>query len=165
MSKELKVCPVCKNEYTGEPALSRKDNKTEICPNCGQQEAMNAMNNATKEKVKFNFTKDIYTREDCVNIDTMKDCTGMILVLRPDSLHPKYRESKYQLWKATGGFGTKNYTIGTAVFGKGLYDGESARWNRSQFMGALNDECVKELYGDNEIPKEELPSNYKEEQD
>ena len=26
------VCPLCGKEYTGYPAISRTDNKTEICP-------------------------------------------------------------------------------------------------------------------------------------
>ena len=38
--KKIKICPVCKKEYTGYPAISRKDNKTEICPNCGVKEAL-----------------------------------------------------------------------------------------------------------------------------
>lgn len=32
-------CPICKKSYKNHPALSRKDNKTEICPECGQREA------------------------------------------------------------------------------------------------------------------------------
>ena len=36
------VCPRCGKEYTGHPALSRKDNKTYICPDCGTIEAMDA---------------------------------------------------------------------------------------------------------------------------
>lgn len=34
------VCPRCHKDYDGHPALSRKDNKTKICPSCGTQEAM-----------------------------------------------------------------------------------------------------------------------------
>jgi len=34
-------CPRCLNDYTGRPALSRRDNRTEICSQCGQEEAMN----------------------------------------------------------------------------------------------------------------------------
>ena len=34
------VCPVCGKEYSGYPALSRKDNKTLICPECGQREVL-----------------------------------------------------------------------------------------------------------------------------
>ena len=35
-----KVCPKCNKVYTLEPALSRRDNKTHICPECGVAEAM-----------------------------------------------------------------------------------------------------------------------------
>ena len=33
-------CPKCDAYYTGYPALSRDDNKTEICPECGAKEAL-----------------------------------------------------------------------------------------------------------------------------
>lgn len=35
------ICPKCGREYIGWPALSRKDNRTEICPDCGMREALN----------------------------------------------------------------------------------------------------------------------------
>ncbi len=33
-------CPRCKQEMKGYPAISRRDNKTEICSQCGTQEAI-----------------------------------------------------------------------------------------------------------------------------
>ena len=39
-NREIKICPVCKKEYDDYPALSRRDNKTEICPLCGIKEAL-----------------------------------------------------------------------------------------------------------------------------
>ena len=33
-------CPKCGKYYVGYPALSRKDNKTKICPECGLKEAI-----------------------------------------------------------------------------------------------------------------------------
>lgn len=36
----MRKCPVCGKEYTAPPAISRKDNKTEICPLCGTREAL-----------------------------------------------------------------------------------------------------------------------------
>lgn len=36
------ICPKCKQEYFGCPAVSRVDNKTEICPECGVREALEA---------------------------------------------------------------------------------------------------------------------------
>lgn len=38
----MSICPVCGREYAAPPALSRKDNKTEICPVCGMREALDA---------------------------------------------------------------------------------------------------------------------------
>lgn len=38
----MRTCPLCKSEYTEHPALSRFDNETEICPDCGTIEAMTA---------------------------------------------------------------------------------------------------------------------------
>ena len=38
----MKKCPKCGQLYEGHPALSRVDNKTEICPACGTREAMDA---------------------------------------------------------------------------------------------------------------------------
>ena len=39
MSKKRK-CPRCKRMYRGYPALSRRDNETEICSDCGTAEAL-----------------------------------------------------------------------------------------------------------------------------
>jgi hypothetical protein len=36
----LAVCPRCNHEYTAFPALSRIDNRTQICPTCGRIEAL-----------------------------------------------------------------------------------------------------------------------------
>lgn len=35
-----RLCPKCHKYYTDYPAISRVDNKTEICPECGQIEAL-----------------------------------------------------------------------------------------------------------------------------
>ena len=36
------ICPICKQEIIGYPALSRIDNKTKICSDCGTKEAIDA---------------------------------------------------------------------------------------------------------------------------
>ena len=41
--KELKYCPKCHKQYSGYPAISRVDNRTQICPMCGQMEALEAV--------------------------------------------------------------------------------------------------------------------------
>lgn len=37
---EFRICPRCNKKYSGYPAISRKDNKTEICSQCGTEEAL-----------------------------------------------------------------------------------------------------------------------------
>ena len=37
---ELKICPRCGRAYHEHPAVSRADNKTLICPECGTREAL-----------------------------------------------------------------------------------------------------------------------------
>lgn len=36
----IKICPICGREYTEHPAISRRDNITEICPTCGMKESL-----------------------------------------------------------------------------------------------------------------------------
>ena len=43
------VCPRCNKDYTEKPSISRDDNTTEICPNCGIQEALIAYMRNTKK--------------------------------------------------------------------------------------------------------------------
>ena len=38
--QKRRKCPKCGKYYVGYPALSREDNKTEICPECGIKEAI-----------------------------------------------------------------------------------------------------------------------------
>ena len=39
----LATCPKCGRAYTGHPALSRTDNETLICPDCGVREALESI--------------------------------------------------------------------------------------------------------------------------
>ena len=44
-TKQLRtsICPKCGKPYTGHPALSRVDNETYICPDCGTREALESI--------------------------------------------------------------------------------------------------------------------------
>ena len=45
-----RICPVCGREYLEVPALSRVDNATLICPDCGVREALNSIGVAEAEQ-------------------------------------------------------------------------------------------------------------------
>lgn len=40
---KARICPICRRVYTEPPALSRRDNTTDICPDCGMMEALAAI--------------------------------------------------------------------------------------------------------------------------
>ena len=47
------VCPRCGQSYTGRPALSRADNETLICPDCGTREALATIGISEEEQEKI----------------------------------------------------------------------------------------------------------------
>ena len=47
------VCPLCGKIYHGHPALSRKDNETLICSDCGTREALTGMGVSPEEQEKI----------------------------------------------------------------------------------------------------------------
>ena len=49
---EPKVCPLCGRTYTEVPALSRKDDNTPICPDCGTRESLEAIGISPEEQEK-----------------------------------------------------------------------------------------------------------------
>lgn len=47
---EKKRCPICGQWYETAPALSRTDNKTDICPDCGTRQALEAAGIAPEQQ-------------------------------------------------------------------------------------------------------------------
>jgi transcription elongation factor Elf1 len=43
-------CPLCGKIYQGSPALSRADNETLICPDCGTRQALESIGVCGKEQ-------------------------------------------------------------------------------------------------------------------
>ena len=50
---EQRTCPKCGRRYTERPALSRIDNNTMICPDCGTREALESMGISIEEQDKI----------------------------------------------------------------------------------------------------------------
>ena len=50
MSNKIFQCPICEDWTDDYPAISRTDNKTEICSRCGNIEALREFANSIKTK-------------------------------------------------------------------------------------------------------------------
>lgn len=55
MKNEIRIrtCPLCGKMFHGVPALSRTDNKTPICPDCGTRQALESMGVSAEEQEKI----------------------------------------------------------------------------------------------------------------
>ena len=59
MKNEIKKCPKCKLEYKRPSAISRLDNKTEICELCATAESMAIFKMATEnKKIELSIVKE-----------------------------------------------------------------------------------------------------------
>jgi len=67
-----------------------------------------------------------------------------------------------QLWYARSGFGCEPHSSGRAVFATCLSDGETARWNREDFIGVLNEKYLPDWARDKIMeltaPRQEEPA-------
>ena len=50
---QVRCCPRCGKKYTEPPALSRTDNETLICPDCGTREALESIGVKPEEQEKI----------------------------------------------------------------------------------------------------------------
>ena len=85
---------------------------------------------------------NLFGAEHCVGDRAKQDYTGKVLVLSPEALREQYWGQKNQLWYARSGFGCEPHSSGRAVFATCLSDGETARWNREDFIGVLDDKFL-----------------------
>ncbi len=51
--RQLRVCPLCGRAYLEAPALSRTDNETLICPDCGTRQALESLGISPEEREKI----------------------------------------------------------------------------------------------------------------
>ena len=85
---------------------------------------------------------NLFGAEHCVGDRAEQDFTGKVLVLSPDTLKESCWSQADQLWYARSGFGCEPHSSGRAVFATCLSDGETARWNREDFIGVLDEKYL-----------------------
>lgn len=51
--RERRICPLCNQEYTERPAVSKIDGVTPICPDCGTRQALESICVSVEEQDKI----------------------------------------------------------------------------------------------------------------
>jgi hypothetical protein len=77
------------------------------------------------------------------------DINGKIVVLKKTSLRREFRTLVHRIVRASSGFGCNPKASGSAVFTKGVFDNDEARWTRSDFEGWMTEEELVELCNEN----------------
>ena len=105
---------------------------------------------------------NLFGTEHCVGDRAEQDFTGKVLVLSPDTLKESCWSQADQLWYARSGFGCEPHSSGRAVFATCLSDGETARWNREDFIGVLDEKYLpdwaREKLMELTAPRQEEPA-------
>ena len=84
----------------------------------------------------------LFDHKHCIQEDGGVDYEGKIIILDPSSLKDECLSPENQLWLAERGIGCSPTASGRAVYATCLADGERVRWDRSQFLGAANEELL-----------------------
>lgn len=69
------------------------------------------------------------------------DLTGKTVLILKSSLKPEWREGDRR-FKVSGGFGAKPHTMGKALFGTFLVDGEEARMSGWDVESVVDEDVV-----------------------
>ena len=48
--RRISVCPLCGKAYVGHPAVSQRDSRMMICPDCGAREALESIGVCEEER-------------------------------------------------------------------------------------------------------------------
>jgi hypothetical protein len=75
------------------------------------------------------------------------DITGKVVVIKYSILNKRYQSPRFQIIKATGGFGCKEGSTGK-VFGRMVADGSDITLRRDELLGEASDELVMEAMAD-----------------
>lgn len=94
------------------------------------------------EKLKQNRADrslNVIPKAGCIPIGN-ETFTDKIIVLKPETLCPEYRNEHYQIVRCTGGNGAKADGLGTSVFCREMFSGEDVKYRRADVMGILKEE-------------------------
>ena len=97
------------------------------------------------------------TKVHCENHNEPQNYKGKLLIIKPQVLEPPFRQKETQYFFAQNGFGCDPNSLGTAVFGHFLANGQKARLERSDFLG-IADKSQLPIWASNRLELLEKPS-------
>ena len=97
------------------------------------------------------------TKVHCENHKEPQNYKGKLLIIKPQVLEPPFRQKETQYFFAQNGFGCDPNSLGTAVFGHFLANGQKARLERSDFLG-IADKSQLPIWASNRLELLEKPS-------
>ncbi|MBO5575440.1 MAG: DUF3846 domain-containing protein [Ruminococcus sp.] len=97
------------------------------------------------------------TKDNCEQHTDPQNYKGKLLILKPQVLEPQFRQKEAQYFFAETGFGCDPNSLGTAVFGHFLANGQKARLDRSSFIG-IADKNQLPIWAANRLELLEKPS-------
>lgn len=84
----------------------------------------------------------LFNFDQCEHGSDKLDYTGRVLVMSPSVLREECWTRQDQLWYAHSGNGCSPNAIGRSILCTCLSDGETVRFNRSDFTGVMREECL-----------------------
>ena len=105
------------------------------CPDCGkthQAPACSRTSEYGKDPVVKPKLTALFKARELKLLDG--SFLGKYLVIHPTKLKIEFCKRKFLVWRAEDGFGCAPGLIGRAVYATCVGDGESARWNRNDFV-------------------------------
>lgn len=76
------------------------------------------------------------------------DITGQYVVLPHTKLHRRYQMPRFQIFKATGGFGCQEGSLGSKVYGVCIADNQDDQWRRNDFIGIATKGLIDKAMAD-----------------
>ena len=95
--------------------------------------------------------KTIIDKSECKPLSD--NIEGKLVVIKPDFFKPEFREAKYQIVLATGGFGCDASKMGNAVYVEEIHTDNPERYRQERYnlIGEPTKEIIKEwksMYGE-----------------
>ena len=97
------------------------------------------------------------TKVHCENHNEPQDYKNKLLIIKPERLNELCRRGEFQYFYATDGFGCSPDSLGRAVFGHFLANGQKTRLERSDFLG-IADKSQLPIWASNRLELLEKPS-------